>query len=280
MVSARSFVSVGVFLLFITGCGLYSVESRRETALNLAMVSDLKPFRVQAGQFQLAGFSRFSNPDTPIVVYIEGDGLAWIDRHTISDNPTPENPVALLLAAQDRSANVVYLARPCQYVDLKHEQMCQDKYWTSHRFSAEVIKSYQSALDILSRKYTTSGFHLVGYSGGGALAALLAGKRSDVLSMRTVAGNLNHVSLNQFRRVSPLQGSLDPMRDAIQTKNIPQVHYVGGEDKVIPEWISQSYAKAVGNAACVSTHVVPHATHHDGWKDMWATEHRKIPVCK
>lgn len=38
-----------------------------------------------------------------INVYIEGDGLAWITRSRVSDNPTPLNPLALKLMVQDSS---------------------------------------------------------------------------------------------------------------------------------------------------------------------------------
>ena len=36
------------------------------------------------------------------------------------------------------------------------------------------------------------GIHLIGYSGGGAIAVLTASRREDVLSVRTIAANLDH----------------------------------------------------------------------------------------
>ena len=40
----------------------------------------------------------------------------------------------------------------------------------------------------------------VGYSGGAAVAALVAGRRSDIVSLRTLSGYLDHVALNRARK--------------------------------------------------------------------------------
>ncbi len=50
-----------------------------------------------------------------MVVYIEGDGRAYVNRRTPSNDPTPGNPMALRLALADPSLRVLYLGRPCQY---------------------------------------------------------------------------------------------------------------------------------------------------------------------
>lgn len=50
-----------------------------------------------------------------LTIYIEGDGLAWINRSSPSADPTPTDPIALKLALAQPEGNAVYLARPCQY---------------------------------------------------------------------------------------------------------------------------------------------------------------------
>ena len=72
---------------------------------------------------------------------------------------------------------------------------------------------------------------LVGYSGGGTLAALLATRRQDVSRLVTVAGLLDHAAWTQALRISPLTGSLNPADEWAQLRQIPQVHYVGGKDR-------------------------------------------------
>ena len=272
-------ISLAVVLRSLAACTSISVDARRDVAFGVAAKAGFQSFNVKTNSFRLAGFYRVGNPRKPISIYIEGDGFAWIDRYTISSNPTPRNPLALKLAGLDQDSNVVYFARPCQFVDLSLERYCNKRYWTSHRFSKEVLSSYNQALDQIKEKFNAKGFHLVGFSGGAAIAALLAAERSDVLSLRTIAGNLDHVALNRAREVSPLRGSLNPISVASKLKAIPQIHYSGGKDKVIPGWVAESFVRAVGRGPCVSTRTISRASHLDGWLPVWKTISRKIPKC-
>ncbi len=263
----------------LAACSGVSVDSRRDVAFEVASKAGLQGISLDTGMFGLAGFHRLGNSQKPASVYIEGDGFAWIDRYTVSRNPTPRDPLALKLAALDRAERVLYLARPCQYVELSTERNCDQKYWTGHRFSQQVVASYNQALDRIKKEFKVSGFHLIGFSGGGAIVALLAAQRSDILSLRTIAGNLDHVALNKFRRVSPLTGSLDPIAIAPKLKNLPQIHYAGGQDSVVPSWVSQAFVRAVGASPCVSVKIVPDASHLEGWLRMWRSHSRDIPKC-
>lgn len=94
--------------------------------------------------------------------------------------------MGLKLAALDASPNVVYLARPCQYV---WSPLCSDIYWTDRRFAVEVVEAMSAAIDRLI--LPGQKLHLVGYSGSGAVAVLVAARRPDVVSLRTIAGNLD-----------------------------------------------------------------------------------------
>ena len=271
-------------LVSLSACA--SVGGRQERAANLATDAGFRPLSLRTDFFTLSGFYRESSPNQLTsdqrnpVLYIEGDGFAWIDRFTVSDNPTPRNPLALKLAVRDGSARVFYLARPCQFVDLVREGNCRPAFWTSARFAPDVIAAYDQALDKIAARLGNAGFHLVGFSGGGAVATLLAARRGDILSLRTVAGNLDHVALNRAKKVSPLRHSLNPMAVAPDLATLPQTHYLGGRDRVVPSWVGGNFVRAVGQSVCVQTQVVPQASHLDGWGAVWGRLHKKRPVCQ
>ena len=214
-----------------------------------------------------------------VTVYIEGDGFAYVTQNRISRDPTPMNPIGLRLAVVDGEKNVIYLARPCQYVDLTREASCVKRYWSSHRFSEEVILAYEQALEEMKRIGGATAFHLVGYSGGGAVAVLVAARRGDIISVRTVAAYLDHVALNELVGVAPLRGSLDPMKVAAQLNRIPQIHYAGNEDQVIPVWVAERFVSSVGASDCAHAVVLDGVGHEKGWVTQWKRLAPLKPAC-
>ncbi len=267
-------------VVFLAGCATLNVDTRRDTARSIATGANLAPFTVAGGPFVLAGYRRITKAGAPASVYIEGDGFAWIDRYTVSPNPTPIDPVALRLAASDRQPNVIYLARPCQYVALEQQKSCGPQYWTNLRFAPEVINSYDAALNQLKKKTGVSGFDLVGFSGGGAIAALLAARRDDVKSLRTVAGNLDHVALNKAHKVSPLTGSLNAIDIASRLDHLPQTHVSGSDDTIVPPWVAEHFlAREQGPNTCRKHIIVDGAGHTHGWLSYWMAQGQLPPRC-
>ena len=171
----------------------------------------------------------------------------------------------------DTSPNVIYLARPYQYFTTSNSTKEHVKYWTTHRFSQEIIEAYEEAVDNISDMTGSEDIHLVGYSGGGAVAAILASKRK-VGSLRTIAGYLDHVALNKEKNYSPLFGSLDPILFAPKLHSIPQTHYVGLSDTVIPEWVVERFVSSVGNKEKAKLYRVD-ASHESGWVQFWKFNH-------
>ncbi|WP_169545772.1 alpha/beta fold hydrolase [Sneathiella aquimaris] len=277
--TAPLLTTIATIAALLSGCALTSVEERQTNATKLAASANLQPFSIKTKVFTFSGHGKYAARGQEPVVYIEGDGFAWIDRYTISKNPTPINPIALKLARLDPSPTVIYLARPCQYVDLRSEINCTSKYWTSHRFAPEIIDSYDQALTRLKTNLNVTGFRLVGFSGGGAIVALLSARRNDISSFRTIAGNLDHDTLNREKRVSKLSGSLNPKNHAAQTSHIPQIHFVGDRDAIIPEWVAKSYAEAAGNPRCVRYQVIHDVDHTNGWERVWRTLSSHLPEC-
>ncbi len=246
-----------------------SISSRHDTANTIAAKANMTERVMTADKFNLTSWLRLARPEMPVNVYIEGDGLAWLNTRTPSLNPTPPDPIALRLAAADTTENVVYFARPCQYSGLAAGGACPDTYWTNGRTAPDVILAYNQALDQLKAQYHVVNFNLIGYSGGAAVAALVAAGRSDVLSLRTVAGNIDYAAFTAYHHVSPLDASRDPIEVAPQLAKLPQYHFVGGDDQIIPPSIVTAWKQASGNSLCVQSTVVPGIAHDSGWTAQW-----------
>jgi hypothetical protein len=261
------------------GCAISSLSARHDVAADISRPAAMTERVVKAGLFNLTAWERISQPDAPVNIYIEGDGLAWLNTRTKSLNPTPLNPLGLRLAALDKSANVIYLARPCQYTGWNNPGACPDLYWTNGRTAAEVIFSYTLALDDIKAQHRVTAFNLIGYSGGAAVAALVAAERTDVVSLRTVAGNMDYTVFSTVHAVSPMDASLNPLQAAAKISHIPQQHFIGDSDAIVPPAIFNSWQQASGDTACIQSMIVPGATHEKGWVEKWPELLNTPPAC-
>jgi pimeloyl-ACP methyl ester carboxylesterase len=203
-------------------------------------------------------------------IYIEGDGLAWRRRGQVSEDPTPARPVALLLAAADpTTAAVIYFGRPCQY-GTSDESPCRPIHWTAGRYGDAVIAAMHRSLD---RVIEDLGLHgtidLIGYSGGGVVAALLAAQRSDIQNLITVAAPPDIALWTRTARVSPLLASNSPMEQLTALRSIRQHHYVGQNDKRVPPAITEAFHLALGPKA-PSRFTVVEGIDHGAWPEVWS----------
>ncbi len=240
---------------------------------------DFKPLWVTTPDFDVYGFERQTNPSAPWVVYLEGDGYAWARRNRLSKDPTPLDPVAAKLAALDTSPNVLWLARPCQYVtNAKRVKKCSAQHWSSHRYSGEIVEAVSLAVQ---ERTNGAPLHLVGFSGGAAIGALLAADgKLDVKSLRTIAGNLDHKVLTDHHRVSPLTGSLNPIEIASDLSNLPQVHYYSPADKTVPESVARSWRDQLEHTNCTSFIKAMKTGHTKGWESIWEKSESIYPACQ
>jgi pimeloyl-ACP methyl ester carboxylesterase len=172
------------------------------------------------------------------------------------------------LATLDPNSNVVYLARPCQYSPLDLKTVCDSKYWSLARYSQEVVSALDSAISQIKLQYHAKQLNLIGYSGGGALAILIASQRADIASIRTVAGNLDLYSMDKIHDTTPLSESLDPLAVAKQVRHIPQLHFVGGKDHIVPEIVAKNFVKEAGLDANAVV-VINKASHNTQWDKHW-----------
>lgn len=272
MPAKRSFLRTKLLLIvtLLSACASApSPEVRRRMADGLAQSAGFSQVMLNAEGFTLRAYLRATAPGQPLTVYIEGDGYAWKTRHQPSDDPTPTDPLALRLALQDPASNVVYLGRPCQYLTQDAKRPCTPDYWTGKRYAEEVIVATGAALTQLRALAQASGLHLVGYSGGAAVAALTAARRDDVLSLRTVAGNLDHAALTARHGVSTLQGSLNAIDQAARLSALPQRHFVGGKDRIVPPDIARRFVTRLETRRCAVVDVVENASHDAGWIEAW-----------
>lgn len=260
-----------LLVLLLAGCT--SVPSSKDRVIEadlLASQHGWHAIKLPTSIFTIVGYVPDSgaSADNTLTVFIEGDGFAWRTPYSPSIDPTPIDPVALRLAIKHPAGNVAYLARPCQY-NKSSQNVCKKKYWTDSRFAAEVVLSEDQALDQLKSRFNAQNLNLVGYSGGGAIAALLAARRNDIGSLITVAGNLDHRAWTSLHKISPLENSLNPSDYIDQLKDIKQWHFVGSNDKNIPVDIISSFANRFPSKNSPNVLVIPEFDHHCCWSDQW-----------
>lgn len=230
---------------------------------------------IEAAPFRLAAFVREpSIAGGTMVIYIEGDGASWPTPYHPPRDPTPKRPISLALAAADPSPTVVYLGRPCQYLDADALRHCDSRYWIERRFAPEVIAAYDAALTRLKSPFGAGRLRLVGYSGGGAIAALLAARRDDVDSLVTVAAPLSLSEWAAWHEVSPLTGSLDPAELGENVRLPPSVHFVGGNDRTVTVSIVERFVRLKGGRM----ETVPDFDHECCWARDWASLLRRVPI--
>ncbi|HHK2702447.1 TPA: alpha/beta hydrolase [Pseudomonas aeruginosa] len=250
-----------LIVALLVGC-----QSPREALQQLADEHDRKLETLSGQPFPLVMLApQDTTKTTRLRVYLEGDGHAWATATQPSVDPSPHNLLVVRLAVDDSTPNA-YLARPCQFV---MAPACEPTLWTNRRFSQEVITSLSRALDQLKQRYGNREFELVGYSGGAALALLLAVQRDDVAQVQTLAGNLSPRLWAEMKGLSPLSGSLDPLDYRHQLVSLPQRHLVGQQDTVISSRLVNLYQRALGSPSHIECIHIPGASHDAGWEAAW-----------
>lgn len=271
------FTGILISLSFLlAGC---VTDDSRITAKDIAQHSRLSRDDIQTNPFLIATWSRVTAPVHSLRVYIEGDGFAWKSRTQPSDDPTPRNPIGLMLAATDKNKNVLYIARPCQFIEPPLPAHCDKRVWTSDRFSPSFIDAMNDALSQFVKQYPGVKLELIGYSGGGNIAAILAERRTDVRSLRTVAGNLDVAYVNAIHHVSAMPDAVSAIDRASALRTMPQLHFSGDADKTVTPEVAQRFQRAVGGT-CSQVDIVSNMTHGSDWAAIWPQLLAKeLPEC-
>jgi pimeloyl-ACP methyl ester carboxylesterase len=204
------------------------------------------------------------HPGAVLHVYISGDGSPWINGNRIAKDPTPRNPIALRLMALD-PAPVVYLGRPC-FHGLAEGRNCTPRVWTSGRYSEAVTASMTAALSRYVQTHRFDVVVLIGYSGGGVLARLMAERLPQARMLVTIAANLDTDAWIRRHGYTPLFDSLNPAERPPLPPDFPQVHLIGSRDKNIPPAAARSALAPSGPRTFIRELPSDHAC---CWEALW-----------
>ncbi len=237
--------------------------TRTENTLQDAARLQFERIELHANEFTITSFFKPSLKKTQSLhVYLEGDGLPWLTRTTVSSDPTSRDPLMLRLMALDPWP-ALYLGRPC-YNGHAADLACNPMLWTHWRYSATVVSSMLSALVGFQ---TTHRFHHVqffAHSGGGVLALLIADRLPETLSVTTIGGNLDTDKWTAYHGYSALTGSLNP--DASKPSDYPELYYYGEEDTQTPYTVFESKIRQRNRSHLT---VVVGFDHFCCWHNMW-----------
>lgn len=191
---------------------------------------------IQANDYKIATFQKITSRNNIIHIYIEGDGHAFNAHGAPTSDPTPRGTLVRDLAMRDSAANVVYMARPCQFI---MSPACDTIDWTDGRFSASVVDSMATAIKSIAGKQPVI---LIGYSGGGLVSGLIINRHPEIAVKKwvTIAGVPNHTAWTEYFGDSPLTHSLDLEK----LPHVSAVHYIGARDRVVPPELSRRFLPA------------------------------------
>jgi pimeloyl-ACP methyl ester carboxylesterase len=210
--------------------------------------------------------------ESDLTIYIEGDGAHWLLQMAPPPNPTPRKSLVVSLATQDQSPFILYLARPCQYIDIAQFKDCDPSLWTDGRFSPTAIQLANDVIDKVLLDLPKVRLNLVGHSGGGTLATLLAAKRSDIRCLVTLAAPLDIAAWTQSVSVGSLRLSKNPADPNIQLKNTRQTHFFGEKDAIVKKESIGNYRNFSDNADFI---VISGFDHTKAWAKQWPMLQKK-----
>ncbi len=214
-----------LLILLLCGCA-----GQAASPLELAWLELL------TGKYTIAYWQKDTDSTSPVHIYIEGDGHAFDGHGRPTSDPTPRGTLVRDLAARDASPNVVYLARPCQFIMSKS---CTVHDWTDGRFSQKIINEMA---DIVRHIAGRRPIVLIGYSGGAYISAAIISQNPDlnVHQWITIAGVLNHSDWTEYFGDAPLSRSVS----VNELPRLPSRHYVASRDSVVPIALSQKWVGA------------------------------------
>jgi hypothetical protein len=220
---------------------------------------------IDAGGFPtLIYMKRVNQPaDAPYTIFLEGDGRPR-EGNAPSTDPTTHNPLALKLLLRTPQQGA-YVARPCYQELLVPE--CTPELWTSARYSERVVSSMANAIRQVAQHADAQKIVLVGYSGGGTLAVLIAERLDNVAAVITISANLDTEAWTDQQQYLPLDQSLNPATST-RPHPWPEIHLHGGRDSVVPVATTAAYFQRYPMAQNM---LIEKYDHVCCWVDRWPT---------
>lgn len=246
----------------LLGLGIGACATPAERAGRTAASLGFERTVIPGHGFQHVLYERpVSGPTPRLHVYLEGDGSPDRAWRSIPPDPTPSQPLVLQLLALDPTPSLL-LGRPCYH----GAEACSPWHFAEGRYGNDVVESLAAALRRLSDARGVRELVLIGHSGGGALALLLAERLPEVRAVVTVAGNLDVAAWSRHHGTAPLQGSLDPATRPPLAEDVVEMHLVGGHDEQVPPAI---VAGALARRPEGSLRIFPTFDHHCCWTTVW-----------
>ena len=263
----RYLVVFYVALTALTSCG-YSASQR---FLGKANDYGFNEIVIPTENFALKAYTNtaFENERGGILhIYLAGDGVPFFRDQYINPDPTPKRALTLDLMALDQAPSIL-IGRPCYHYESRQDNqntLCNDhRWWTTHRYSEDVVNALNEAI----RTYTSNNKEIViiGFSGGGTLAALLAQKLQNVRVVVGISPNLDIGAWTDFHDYTPLYGSLNP-RDSIEKwpTGTRGILLSGQQDKNVPANLWRAHYEGVEHVEIIN---YANFTHTCCWSEIW-----------
>ena len=193
--------------------------------------------------------------------------------------PAPRGLLVFDLMSADPFSDKAYIARPCQFI---MPAGCHVKVWTDLRYSQQALDAINITLNKLKTHGDYQSIELIGFSGGATLALLAATQRQDIISVRTVAGNLMPHFVNKLHSVSSMPLALSPVdMNKHKLTSLPQLHFFGENDPVITPQVFREYQNQFQYTTCIKGKLIKDASHNKGWVSLWPQLlDEPLPLCQ
>ena len=202
---------------------------------------------------------------SPIHLYLDGDGRPATRAGRITRDPTSRNRIVLALMDADPEPSIL-IGRPCYY---RQTNDCDAAAWTVGRYSADVVAALAQDINATIAAYPHSPITIIGYSGGGTLAMLVAPSLTRIDTVVTIAANLDTSAWTAHHGYAPLGDSLNPAEQPPLAPSIRQFHYFGAEDVNVPATLMRHVADRQTEAV---VEVVSGHGHTCCWPDFWSSK--------
>lgn len=262
---ARLFWALFFCVIPFTICACTTVEARKNATNKIINEAGFSTKILQTSPYKLFSADKhLGSMEDKMTIVIEGDGYAWVNRYTLSDNPTPTNPIGLKIASSIEKPTI-YLARPCQYIS---DDNCTPAMWSYNRFNNAVMDSYINALDIIKQQYGVKEFDVIGFSGGAYIALFLAVNRNDIKSVTTIAGVLDPDDWTNYHDISPLNIQHDITSLVSKSQNTDFIHICSHDDEIVPCQLTRMFLNNLNSQNTKNHQIIEHnnKTHEKLWE--------------